>query len=278
MNAIGLSLRARVSIIVTVAVITACSWLPQIERLANEQIDAGLKRALITFAAARALNAAISIVQGTEFALQPAGIGINLAPGQVLDPVNDLVEQFSTLMLGASIAFGMQKVLLTIGSHWLISLTVTVFAVAWAGLFFLRRCPDWVSRTLAVLLLVRFAIPVATIGTDLAFRHFMAADYQSSQRSIDVTSGQVEKLAPPSPAVPENQSMIDRFKALLEAKAAEWKADYGHMKAAIEQATEHIVKLMAIFILQTLVIPTFLLWVLYRVATGAFRPSPMSRG
>lgn len=273
MNAIDSSMRSRVFIIVTVAIVMACSWLPQIERLANEQIDAGLKRALISFAAARALNAAISVVQGTELAIQPAGFGINLTPGQVLDPVNDVVEQFSFLMLTASISFGIQKVLLSIGSHWLISLTVTLFTVLWALLFFLHRCPDWLSRIVVVLLMVRFAIPVATIGTDMAFQHFMASDYQLSQKSIDMTIGQVEKVTPSNPAVPEKQGLIDRFKALLQSQTAEWKADFRHLTGAIERATEHIVKLMAIFLLQTLVIPLVLLWILYRLAGSVFRPS-----
>jgi len=241
-------MRSRVIIIMTVAIIMACSWLPQIERVANEQIDAGLKRALISFATARTLNAVISVVQGTELAIQPLGLGINLTPGQILDPVNDLVEQFSSLMLTASIAFGIQKVLLSIGSHWLISLIVTVFTVLWAALFLLRRCPDWLSRILVVLLVVRFAIPVSTIGSDMAFRHFMANDYQASQQSIDMTARKVDKLTPSAPAVPENQSMLEKFKGVLESKSAEWKADLGHIKRAIEQAAEHIVKLMAIFL------------------------------
>ena len=153
----------------------------------------------------------ISVVQGTELAIQPVGVGINLTPGQILGPVNDLVEQFSSLMLTASIAFGIQKVLLSIGSHWLISLIVTVVTILWAVLFLLRRCPGWLSRILVVLLMVRFAIPAVT----------------------------------------------EKFKTLL---------------GSIEQATEHVVRLMAIFLLQTLVIPVVLLWILYRLATSAFRP------
>jgi hypothetical protein len=262
MKAIDFSTRSRIAIILTVAIVMACSWLPQIERVANDQLDAGLKRALISFASARTLNAVISVAQGTELAIQPVGIGVNFAPGQILDPVNDLVEQFSTLMLTASIAFGIQKVLLSIGSHWMISMVVTGFTFLWAALFLLRRSPDWLSRILVVLLMVRFAIPAAAIGSDMAFQHFMTDDYQLSQKSIDTTAGQLDKLTPSAPAVPDNKGMIEKFKALL---------------GSIEQATEHIVNLIAIFLLQTLVIPVVLLWMLYRLSTSVFRPSESSR-
>ena len=46
----------------------------------DAQVDAGLKRALATYAAARALNAVISVAQGTEVALEPGGVGVVLAP------------------------------------------------------------------------------------------------------------------------------------------------------------------------------------------------------
>jgi len=93
------------------------AWYRPLQDVANAQVDAGLKRALISFASARALNAVISVIQGTEFSIQPIGVGVTLTSGQVLDPVNDLIEQFSTLMVVASVAFGVQKVLLAIGAH-----------------------------------------------------------------------------------------------------------------------------------------------------------------
>ena len=96
----------------------------------NCQSPAGPQRALASFAVAKTLNAAISAAQGTEVAVQPVGVGITLTVGQVLDPLNDLVEQFASLMLAAAIAFGVQKVLLAISAHWPVSLVVTVAALA----------------------------------------------------------------------------------------------------------------------------------------------------
>jgi hypothetical protein len=43
------------------------------------------------------------------------GIGVGTAPGQVLQPINELVDQFATAMLAASVAFGVQRVLLDVG-------------------------------------------------------------------------------------------------------------------------------------------------------------------
>lgn len=249
----------------------AAAWLRPLEEAANAQVDAGLKRALISFASARALNAAISLAQGTEIAVQPAGVGVNFSVGQVLDPLNDLVERFADLMLMASIAFGIQKVLLEIGAHWAISAFLSLLAAVWALSFLGRgRAPPWLSRLLLVLLLARFAVPLATIGSDAAFRHFMADDYAASQQVIEHTAGGAARLGPPASA--ESTGLIDRLRGWMETQGAEWKARFEQLRQAVEQATTHIVKLMVIFVMQTLLLPLLLVWGLYAVVRGALVP------
>ena len=53
--------------------VVLCAWFVPLDRLATEQVDAGLKRALVSFATARALNAVISVAQGTEIAAHASG-------------------------------------------------------------------------------------------------------------------------------------------------------------------------------------------------------------
>lgn len=267
----------RVILALSVAALILCSWLAPLDSTAIQQVDAGLKRALVSFATARALNAVISVAQGTEVSVQPIGFGVNFTPGQLLDPVNDLVEQFSNLMLAASIAFGVQKVLIGIGAYWLISLVLTTVAIGWAWLYFRQQQPPvWLSRMLVVLLMIRFAIPMVTIGTDLLFQKFMAADYETSQQGIDTASGIVAKLNPPVTVNSENLGVVEKIKGWW-SQNVDVKTRFENLKQAAEQATEHIIKLIVIFLLQTLVIPLLLLWALYGVARGVFEwPRQMS--
>ena len=111
---------ARIIPALLVILLALMAWLPTLDNLANEQIDEGFKRSVISFATARALNAAISVAQGTEASAQPGGLGLVFKPGQALDPINDLVEKFSDLMIIASVAFGIEKILVTLGGAWLI--------------------------------------------------------------------------------------------------------------------------------------------------------------
>lgn len=260
----------RILLALAMGALVLSSWLAPMDAPAMQQVDAGLKRALISFATARVLNAAISVAQGTEALVQPFGFGVTLAPGQVLDPVNDLVEQFSNLMLAASVVFGVQKVLIGIGAYWPISLVLTAAALGWSWLYLRGQPPPaWLSRTLVIVLMLRFAVPVVTIGTDLLWQKFLAADYQASQQLMDSASGRVHQLGPEMPQAPDNTSLLDKLKGWV-AKNADVKKNFEDLKLAAEQATEHIIKLIVIFLLQTLVIPLALLWAMYGLVRRVF--------
>ncbi|RPH66464.1 MAG: hypothetical protein EHM83_03920 [Burkholderiales bacterium] len=237
-----------------------------------------MKRALASFATARALNAVISVAQGTELSAQPLGVGVNVAPGQVLDPVNDMVEQFANLMLAASVSFGVQKMLIGIGGYWLVSLllTVAVVARAWVHLGKLQP-PAWLTSVLVLLLLVRFAVPLTTLGSDWLFQEFLADDYRASQKVIDTASGQTAKLDPSIGMTAADKGLLDKMKDWL-SQNVDVKARFEELKEAAEQAIEHMITLIVIFLLQTLVIPTLILWGLYHLARSAMTGSPRPPG
>jgi hypothetical protein len=267
-----------IAFVATLLIIIVFSWLAPLDTAANKQVDAGLKRALLSFATARALNAVISVAQGTEVAVEPAGVGVVFTPGQILDPINDLVEQFSNLMLAASVAFGIQKLLLSIGAYWLISLVLSITGLAWAIIYLRRqRSPAWLSRLLVMLLMIRFAVPVVTISTEIMFQKFMAGDYQSSQRVVDIASTNLGKFSPPTPVANENAGVIDSLKGWW-SQNGNVKLRFEHLKQLAEQATENMIKLMAIFLLQTLVIPLLLLWILYSLIRRIFEAPAKADG
>jgi hypothetical protein len=95
------------------------------------------------------LNAVISVAQGTDVAIEPAGVGVKFSPGEILDPINDLVEKFSTLMLFASISFGIQKILITLGGHWVVSAALSGAAILWSVWHVSGRyIPEWCTKLL----------------------------------------------------------------------------------------------------------------------------------
>ena len=83
-----------------------------LDNRAQGQLEISFENALTTFAVARGINAVISVVQGTEVAIEPGGLGVILTPGEILDPANDLIERFSWVVLAAGTSIGAQIILL----------------------------------------------------------------------------------------------------------------------------------------------------------------------
>lgn len=279
----------RLAVIVAVILAAAIAWLPAIQSTADQQVDDGFKRALTAFAAAKALNAGISLAQGTAVTAQPFGFGVELSLGEVLDPLNDLVEQFASLMLIALVAFGVQKVLLEISANGLVAASVTAVALTWAALYWRAAAPHWLSKVLLVVLMIRFAMPVVTIGSDWVFDRFLQSRHQQAQTALSAVSAQAspeDVKATPSAtgaAVPRN-GYLQRFKEWVGAakedraaadtsKLTDWTARINELRAAADRITDHVVNLMVVFVLQTLVVPLLLLWGLVKLGGTALRTS-----
>jgi hypothetical protein len=261
---------------------------------AQRYVDDGLKRALVTFGTARALGAVLSVFQGTEVAIEPGGVGVKLSPGQALHPITELLGQFADLMLTASIAFGVMEILIRIGSHWTVSLALSAAAVAW-GVFYWREQgrPGWLARVLIILLLVRFAIPVVSMGSEGIYKAFMADDYAASQLAIQTSSDRIGSEIATQPESKPNKGTRGGFWEWSTPTAAsgpdvtakaepglvdrlkDWWGQKGDVGARLQKLVQdaenlsaHVAKLMGLFLLQTLVIPLILGWALFRFAAA----------
>lgn len=250
------------------------------EKTGQEYSDNALKRALVTFAVARTLNGAISVAQGTELALEPGGIGVVLSIGQILDPVNDLVERFSAVMLVAASSIGLQNILLRITAWWgvtLVLIVASVYALAalwWPGMRNSQRENTAIHLLLAVIF-VRFAMPLLVIGTALIFEVFLASEQDAATQALRETQAQVEQLDE-EPLRPEteapsiqDQSLIDRgaskLKEYLDSASESLvtidpKEKLEQLRERASEVAVDIINLIAIFIFQTVLLPLAFLW------------------
>lgn len=262
--------RRRILVSLLALALVALAFSGWVDRLGDENAETAFKRALVTFAVARTLNGVISVAQGTEVAVEPAGVGVNFTVGQILDPINDLVEQFSAVMLVAATSLGLQNVLLGMTGWWGVTATlVAVAAVAlvvvwWPGER-LRRWEPVVLRLLLVMFFLRFAMPLLVIGTSLVFDTFLAAEQQAATLALESTSEQIEELnQEASPPTPADDSLLGRLGAMLDEsiESMNVRERLENLRDRVSNASEHIVNLIVIFVLQTILLPLAFLWLL----------------
>lgn len=108
----------RFSLLALTAVLLFLAWRAPIDEAARVQARDDLARAATVFAVARAIGSGLSVVQSANVDAKLFGTGVGFSPGQALRPVQEFVDRFAALMLAASVAFGIQLLLLEIGAHW----------------------------------------------------------------------------------------------------------------------------------------------------------------
>ena len=263
-----------------IAVLVAVSLLKPIDNSSQSQLDSAFVRASVGFALAKTLNGVISVAQGTEFAVQPAGVGVNFSPGEILDPVNDLVERFSWVMFVATSSIGIQKILLEVSSWTGISVLL-----AGAGLFFLltrlrnsaiARLADIAGKLLLAILLVRFLIPVGSLANDWVFKQFLQPQYEASSAELEVASARIREISSRQTQTQEDDgSFADRAKRLYSSMTS--KFDFDGMledyKQSAETVSENAINLVAVFVLQTIIFPLLFMYLIYRLFRFVVLPS-----
>lgn len=239
--------------------------------------EAAFKRALVTFAAARTLNGVISAAQGTEIALEPGGVGVVLSVGEALDPINDLVERFSSVMLVASSSLGLQNILLGISRWWGMSLALGLVATAWLIALWApsvrseRTTGMVVGRMFLILLFVRFAVPLLILGTGLVSQVFLDESLTESTAVLEATSSEIEAIgATEEPPRSTDQGLMDRLGTMLDESMRSLNASerLEQLKETASEAAEHIINLIVLFVLQTILLPLGIFWLLLEVVKG----------
>jgi hypothetical protein len=274
-------------LVILVSATVLVSALTPVDRLAETQYNALFQRALVTFALARTLNGVISAVQGTELALQPAGVGVTLTPGQVLDPVNDLVERFSWVMLGATISLGIQQVLLDVGQWWGVKLLLAALALLWLWVWLRRsvsgsgasgHTEKMVFRIFIIVAFIRFAVPVAMIANEGLYRVFLETRFEESTQVIESAGTEIREInaseAPPN-LDDADPGMFESLEKMYDStlKSLDIQQKVEHIADRTSDVIEHLIQLSVVFILQTGILPIAFLWIFLQLFKQIFRNS-----
>ena len=254
----------------------SCAWTGLLDEKAATVVDAGLNRGLATFASARTVNAALSVAQSLDVSAKPFGFGANISIGQALHPINEMVGQFSELMLAACVSLGAMKLLIVIAGYKGLSLLLTAVGLWWLWIRWHRKpMPIIIPKALLVLLLIRFAIPLVSVGSEVLFQEFLKAEYTTSQTAL--AEAPVDDMTEATGTSSGQETGTGRMLANIKERWASAKnvpAHFERLKQFAATVAEHMIRLIVVFVLQTLVLPLFLFWGLYRIGLSILESKP----
>lgn len=247
----------RTVVLIVIYLVLAIATQFFFQRYGTEYLDSALIKATASYALARGLNGVITVVQESSVT---AGIGVegNFAVGQVLDPINDLIEHFSWIMLLSIISLGVQKLLVVIGVRAGLILFAVALGLVFLGWLMRSREDSSVSsreKLLVLAIFVQAAIPItSSIGAAVS-NTFLESRRATAEAAI--TNVQQELNAELGAG---NEGL--RWYERLDPRNFDPRTVVQAMTSKAGEMTSHVIDLMIVFIFQTLIMPLLTLWLL----------------
>ncbi|NGP51996.1 hypothetical protein [Thioalkalivibrio sp. XN8] len=229
--------RRKMAAILVVLLTVAVSWSGWIDRKTEAYVDDATVQALAAFATARLLNAVISMAQSVEVG-QSSGLGVKLEssirPLELLDPVNDLVEQYSTVMQFAVGSLVTQKLLIEIVSTRFFRILLTVFGVVVVASLFVAggRYALIPLKLFALAALLRFLFVLVLAGNALVDQAFVSPRTQENMQRLEVLSAEVEAKLMTATLTETEQGRLESELEALGAQREALAGELGQLRAA----------------------------------------------
>ncbi|MBE0491206.1 MAG: hypothetical protein IBX44_03025 [Sulfurospirillum sp.] len=246
--------------------------IPVADTKADQYFSQTITQASIAYATVRTLNATVSIIQESKLQLEPAGIGVSLAVGQVLDPLNDMVERVSNVLVFSIASLGVQKLLFEITLSFFASLAAILLIIisllsllefAWV------KIVQKAMLQFAILLIVaRICLPFSALANDFLAKNFFEPRINQANLALEFKSNSlkiIEDIQLPSQGT---FSILTHGVDFLTKKATDLQDMIQYLTQNASNMIENLLTLTflyaSIFLVQVLLLPLFTFWILIK--------------
>ncbi len=228
-----------------------------VQTVSEQYLTNTLKKTTIAFAGARSINALISVIQdieaGGSLKLLGTGGSATISPFEWLDPLNDLVERFSWIMLASSVSLGIQLFINEITPWLSLVVLLPAFIMFFVLALMFRRSGRSTGRhlyrvgmkILIMTVLLSILMPAMAGINRIAYNHFLADTYKTAAASLNKNTFEMP--------IPENEEGARKTVKRFKEKAVQ-------LKNRAKKLIGDLLDLIVVFIIQTMVLPLFVLW------------------
>jgi hypothetical protein len=119
-----------------------------------------IRNAALIAGISRGINASISVIQSTDVNLVIASI----SPGEMLDPINDLIERFSNIILISIASLAIQEIILFIVKHDVFNLALLVVMILYmASRLLFKKAQRVMLLILIAVVAIRLLMPFVVL-------------------------------------------------------------------------------------------------------------------
>lgn len=252
--------------------------LPVMDDAADRYFSQAITKAGLAYGTCRVLNASVSFLKESDIELQPAGLGISLAVGQILDPIDDMTERLSEVVVTAITSLGVQKLVheisLSLSARILALLVLLMSLFSLAGSARIAGLQELTLKLLLIMLILRIGFPVASMANEFLYENYFSAKIQEANQGLKLgfTEQKCDDIA-----LGETEGVVGTFTrgaAFLKDKTAEFQASFREFVNNSGAIIENLLRLtylyVGLFVIQVLLIPLGSFWLLLRALDVVF--------
>ncbi len=252
--------------------------IPVLDSATDSYFRKAITKAGVAYASCRVVNASVSIVKESYLELEPAGIGVSLAVGQALDPIDDMTERLSDVLVTAITSLGVQKLAykmsVSLAPPILSAFLFILSILIWFKNEKIVHLTKTTLRILLIIVIARVCLPVSTMANEYIHKHFLADQISDASNELSQGSAELDKLKDFSiPKIDGILGTIENSTSFLKRKSVEFSNAIGSTVSNMGVIIENLLKLtflyVAVFLIQVVILPLFTFWLLVK-ATNYF--------
>lgn len=242
---------------------------PEIEEKTDAYFTETVSEAATVFATARVINGGISVIKDSTVTVTPFGLGTEIALGQVLDPLDDVIERLSDILFTVIVSLGIQKAVYEIiGATAVYGIGALLMLSLLLALCFknekLRAWSVFLKKAALLLLFVRVALPFTALLSETVETHFFAPKIAACQARLSVFEAETKIR------VTEQDSLWDKAGKMKEQLQEKMKLYWENAMDMVEVSLEIAGHYIALFLVQVIFIPLGMFWLLVKITNRFF--------
>ncbi len=253
--------------------------IPFLDTKTDSYFSNSITKAGLAYATCRAINASVSIIKESSLQLEPAGVGVSLAVGQILDPVDDMTERVSDVLVTAITSLGVQKLIFEIS----VSLAPQIFAIflfilsilIWFENEGLTSLQKITARFLILIAVLRLCLPLSSLANEYIYNNYFADQISHANNELKLHSVKFDQLG--DVTLPESSGFfetIEKSGSFIKKKSVEFKNALKDSVSSMENIIENLLKLtflyVGIFVIQVIFLPVLIFWFVIKIANTLF--------
>lgn len=253
--------------------------IPVLDSTTDSYFRDSITKAGVSYGVCRVINATVSVIQESSVQLEPAGIGLSLAVGQVVDPINDMVERLSNVLVMSITSLGVQElayeISITIVPQILAIILLLLSGFVWCKNTRITKLQKILMSVMVIVTIARFCLPISSMVNAFLQEAFFEDKIIEANEKLTATTAGIENLE--DVTVPESDGLlgtIGNSASYLKERSLDFKNTIKVLMENKGEIVENLLRLtflyVGIFIIQVLILPLLVFWLSMRIVNALF--------